>query len=177
MPRRKPPDPRDEAVKPNLTPLIDVVFQLITFFIMLMTIAKDDAAQRIHLPIAQTAAILDDDQIPDSINVNIAWLERDGRRTPVLLGWGLELNLDDPAGFERLRRLIATQADIEKRRQIAAGTYDPREGLSTTVIVRVDEEVDYGIFRQVMRICRENGFTKFQLKAADEEEERGGKAA
>jgi biopolymer transport protein ExbD len=163
----------DQALKPNMTPLIDVTFLLITFFIMIMTIAKDEAAQRINLPVARMAPVLEDDQIPNSISINVAYLEKQGKRAPYLLGWGLEVNLETPGGFDQFRKVIRNEGALQKQREISDGTYDKKEGLTTTVIVRVDEQVDYGIFRKVMQECRQAGFTKFQLKAAEKEDKSG----
>ncbi|QDU59659.1 biopolymer transport protein ExbD [Planctomycetes bacterium Pan216] len=149
----------------DLTPLIDVCFQLITFFVMLMTLAKDEAAQKIKLPVAASAQVLTDDQIPDSINVNV-----DSRGH--LLGWGLDLDLSksDAKGWTEFGKLIRKEGLLQKESQKARGVDWKKEGLSTTVIVRVDREVEYEIFRRVMDMCRAAGFSKFQLKAAEEEE-------
>lgn len=168
--------PSSEQANPDMTAMIDISFQLITFFIMVMTMAKDEAAQRIRLPIARTAAILQDDQIPDSLNINVAYLAADGERRPTLLSWGLELDLRQQANWDRFRKLIRNEAAIQKMRQQQQGSDWKKEGLSTTIIIRVDQDVEYTVFRQVMDQCREAGFTKFQLKAASEEEKNRGQA-
>lgn len=160
-------------VKPDLTPMMDVVFQLITFFVMLMTLAKDEAAQRVRLPIARTAAILTDDQVPNSLNINVAYPEVNGKRSPVLLGWGVELDLSTPKGIDDFNKLICNQAALDRQRETQGGTYDKAKGLQTTLIVRVDRDVDYAVFRQIVDLCRAAGFRIFQLKAVEEEERRG----
>ena len=38
--------------EPNLTPLLDVVFQLITFFMLVINFSKDNYDARIKLPVA-----------------------------------------------------------------------------------------------------------------------------
>lgn len=159
----------EEGVKPDMTPMIDICFQLITFFVMLMTLARDDAATQINLPVAMTAPVLEDDQNPNSISINVD-------KRSYLLGWGLQLNLKEEAGFAKLENLLKLQADIEKENKRRQGSDWRKEGLETTVIVRIDSAVDYSIFRRIMDICRSVGFTKFQLKAKEEEEKAGGKA-
>lgn len=152
-----------EDARPDMTPMIDITFLLITFFVMLSTIAKDELAQRINLPVAETAALLEDDRIPDSLNLNV-----DSRQ--YLLGWGLEINLNVESGWETARKLIFNEAAIQK------GTQGPswREtGLTTTLILRVDRAADYGTFRRLMDLCREAGFSKFQLKAREEDAPHG----
>ena len=48
--------------EPNLTPLLDVVFQLITFFMLVINFSSENYDQRVRLPIADSARPVDDDQ-------------------------------------------------------------------------------------------------------------------
>lgn len=164
-----------ESVSPDMTPLIDVCFLLITFFVMLMTIAKDEAAQRIKLPLAPSAEVLEDDKIPDSLNMNVAYVDpsdpyngNSNNRRPTLLQWGLVLDVSTPnsQGWATLEQKMRVESALQKQRQ---GPNWKQEGLTTTIIFRVDKEIDYWIFRRIMDICRSNNFTKFQLKASEEE--------
>src|SRR3954451_17212854 len=42
--------------EPNLTPLLDVVFQLITFFMLVINFSSDNNDQRVRLPVAASAS-------------------------------------------------------------------------------------------------------------------------
>src|SRR5207249_1683921 len=44
-----------DRADPNLTPLLDVVFQLITFFMLVINFSNDNYDQRVKLPVAGTA--------------------------------------------------------------------------------------------------------------------------
>ena len=46
--------------EPNLTPLLDVVFQLITFFMLVINFSQDNFDSRIRLPVAGSARPQDD---------------------------------------------------------------------------------------------------------------------
>ncbi|MGE3818419.1 MAG: ExbD/TolR family protein [Isosphaeraceae bacterium] len=46
--------------EPNLTPLLDIVFQLITFFMLLINFSKDNYDARVKLPVAGSARPVDD---------------------------------------------------------------------------------------------------------------------
>ena len=46
--------PRFKA-EPNLTPLLDVVFQLITFFMLVINFSSENYDQRVRLPVAESA--------------------------------------------------------------------------------------------------------------------------
>ena len=41
--------------EPNLTPLLDVVFQLITFFMLVINFSSENYDQRVRLPVAESA--------------------------------------------------------------------------------------------------------------------------
>src|SRR5215813_6462911 len=46
--------------EPNLTPLLDVVFQLITFFMLVINFSQENFDSRIRLPVAGSARPQDD---------------------------------------------------------------------------------------------------------------------
>ena len=46
--------------EPNLTPLLDVVFQLITFFMLVINFSNDNYDQRVRLPVAGSARPIED---------------------------------------------------------------------------------------------------------------------
>lgn len=158
-------------MKPDMTPMMDVCFQLIIFFVLLMTVAKDENAQRVKLPLAKTPPIIEDEQVPNSININV---DPDAR----LWGWGEILDLRSPAGVQRFRQLMRLQSDALKERQKREKQSDWRvHGLETTVIVRVSEDVEFDVFRKIMEIAREMGFNRFQLKARMREDGHGASPA
>lgn len=46
--------------EPNLTPLLDVVFQLITFFMLVINFSSENYDQRVRLPVAESARPMED---------------------------------------------------------------------------------------------------------------------
>ena len=48
--------------EPNLTPLLDVVFQLITFFMLVINFSNENYDQRVRLPVAGSARPVEDEQ-------------------------------------------------------------------------------------------------------------------
>lgn len=162
MAKRKSGDAAE--IKPDLTPLIDVCFQLITFFVMVMNIATDETAQKVKLPVAQTAPVTQDDQIPDALNINVD-------KNSVLWGWGLQIPLDKESGIQTFTKKLKLEADLQKLRMRQEGKDWKKGGLSTTLIVRVDQDVPYEIFRKVMDVARSQGFVKYQIKARETAED------
>src|ERR1700712_734141 len=49
-----------DSAEPDLTPLLDVVFQLITFFMLVINFSNDNYDQRVRLPVAGTARPVED---------------------------------------------------------------------------------------------------------------------
>jgi biopolymer transport protein ExbD len=47
--------------EPNLTPLLDVVFQLITFFMLVTKFTSENYDERVRLPVAESARPVDDE--------------------------------------------------------------------------------------------------------------------
>lgn len=166
MARRRPIETRESAM-PDMTSMMDLTFNIISFFVMITTLAKDEAAQKVRLPAATSAPILKDDQVPDSLSVNVAMLDLGAGKRPTLLNWGLQLDLTIEASWTELDRLLRANANILRERQRRQGQDPKATGLATTMIVRIDGDADYAIFRRIMDLCRSAGFTKFQFKAKE----------
>jgi biopolymer transport protein ExbD len=157
MPRRNRSNVEHES-EVDLIPLMDLSLNLTFFFVVLTTLAKDEASLRVNLPVAQTSVLAEEERIPDSLNLNI-----DNRS--YVLNWGLQINLNTDAGVAELSRLMKIEASRQKERQPDW----KKSGLNTTVILRADQNVDYSTFRKVIDVCRSNGFRKFLLKARAQE--------
>src|SRR5690606_22633128 len=89
-----------DKAEPNLTPMLDVVFQLMTFFIMVMNFSQDAFDERIRLPVAGSARPVEGTRAElDRLVLNI---DRDGN----LLFGGQVYDT------ESAKREIATQARL-----------------------------------------------------------------
>jgi biopolymer transport protein ExbD len=142
------------SATPNLTPLLDVVFQLITFFMLVINFSNENYDQRVRLPVAGSARPLDAAQAAeDRLVLNV---DRDGR----LLMSG---EVFDP---ERAVREIHFHAELIKLNAKAAGVKaDPAAGLPTTVVLRADRATPFAQLFRLITACQAEGFRKFDLKA------------
>lgn len=141
--------------EPNLTPLLDVVFQLITFFMLVINFSSENYDQKIRLPKASSARPVDDDVriSEDRLVLNI---DHEGH----LIMGGSALPLYKSAAT------IKHQADLVKINLKAAGKKpDPTGGLPTTIIFRADRDAAFSSIIGLINACQENGFRKFALKA------------
>lgn len=141
------------ALSPNLTPLLDMVLQLITFFMMLVHFgARLEGSNRaIRLPLAP-ASLPGSDLAFDRMSVAIDAQGRllDGDQKP----------LDEKAaGRWWTGEAKARRQGLETLKHQAAGD----DLLPTLVIIRADRDASYGAVRRALQQAQERGFAHFSL--------------
>lgn len=151
-----------EHVSPNLTPLLDIVLQLITFFMMLVHFGTkmEESAIAVKLPVAP-AALPGDDPGLDRLLVT---LDQAGR----LVSGKEEIPQDQQAAWwarqSSQRREGMELVDLTSRAL-------PRQSLPTRVFVRGDRRLAYGRLRESLAQGQQAGFERFSLivKRAEED--------
>ncbi len=138
-----------ESFTLNLTPLLDVVLQLITFFMMLIHFGTrlEGSTKAVRLPVAP-AALPGSDLAIDRLAVTL-----DARGRLLVEG-----------GVREGKAAEAWWAEQAKRRfegQETLGGSAPE--LSTVVILRADKNASYGTVRRVLSQAQERGFSHFSL--------------
>jgi biopolymer transport protein ExbD len=140
------------VLSPNLTPLLDVVLQLITFFMMLVHFGTrlEGATKAVRLPVAP-AALPGSDLTFDRLGVA---MDAQGR----LLVDGRALD-DQAASAWWSEQAKSRRAGLEALGEPAAG----RDDLPTVVIVRADRGASYGAVRRALADAQDKGFAHFSL--------------
>jgi len=132
-----------------MTPMIDMTFQLIAFFMVVINFTEMDRNELIRLPASELAK--PPEQPPESpVTLNVG---SDGR---VYLG----PYVTDLAGLERI---LAIEKQMLK------------EGVTVkdaTVVIRADQEAKTGVVQEVIQLCQKMGFEKFALRAEEEIENK-----
>ena len=136
---------RSEFVKGDLTPMIDMTFQLIAFFMVLLNFTEAEQDQRIHLP-ASTLA-----KPPDRPFEEPRTLQLTKRGTVLFTG-------DEVTVGPMLERLLKTERQVLQRT-----THKGPEVV--TMIIRADTDAKAGDVLQVIALCQKVGFEKFALRA------------
>jgi biopolymer transport protein ExbD len=151
MPRR-PRRAASSVANPNLTPLLDVVLQLITFFMMLVHFGTrmEGSTRLVRLPLAP-AALPGSDLTFDRLSVI---LDAEGR----LRVGGRSLNEAD-AGAWWAQQARSRRSGLET----LGGRGAAAESLPTVVILRADRAVSYGAVRRTLVAAQEQGFAHFSL--------------
>ncbi len=139
------------VLNPNLTAMLDVVLQLITFFMMLVHFGTrlEGATKTVRLPLAP-AALPGTDLTFDRLAVA---MNAQGR----LLVKGRVLD------EESARAWWATEAKARRSGLETLGEGAMAESLPTVVILRADRAASYGAVRRAMAEAQDKGFAHFSL--------------
>ncbi len=143
--RRK--QPSNVSAEPDMTPMIDMTFQLIAFFMVLLNFGESEVDARIKLPSSQLAKP-PEEQLVGRL---VLQLTDDDR---VIFG-------GDVVPISTLDRLLRN----ERRYLELQGT----EAADATVILRADANAKTGVVQEVILKCQDNGFEKFALRAKQEQ--------
>jgi biopolymer transport protein ExbD len=133
--------------EPNLVPLLDLVLQMLMFFIITVNFVSSQVNENIKLPVAQTAKPMKKD-ITDVLYLNV----NDRGQLEVI---GKDQPLSD---MSQVKAYLRTEY---RNREVVAG---PGK-VNTVVIIRADRNAEYKLVYQIMRQCKEQGFRKMQLRA------------
>jgi len=138
-----------DAVDPNLIPLLDLVLQLVMFFIMVANFAAQQVTSDVMLPISASARPPD----PGELDVIYLNLNNEGK----LMVSGREaLNT-----LSEVKYYLMSEYTTAKRSAEARGEKD----VKTVVIIRADKNADFKPVFEVLRECKSAGFKKWQLRA------------
>ncbi|HVX10755.1 MAG TPA: biopolymer transporter ExbD [Pirellulales bacterium] len=136
----------DISAEGDMTPMIDMTFQLIAFFMVLINFAEGDQDQRIKLPSSELAK-------PPDAPVEAPLILQLTEEGNVLLG-------GDKVPIADMSRYLRTESEIIRRQDKV-----PSEA---SVIIRADRGTKTGLVQELIKKCQEQGFEKFSLRAKQE---------
>ena len=126
-----------------MTPMIDMTFQLITFFMFVMSFSEAEQDERVQLPLSQLAKPAE------------GVIERP-----------ITLQLTNAGTVIYAGELVAVRdigAYLEREKTVMID--ENREPNTATIIVRADGRAKTGEVQDIIRICQEKGFERFALRA------------
>ena len=151
-------------ISPNLTPLLDVILQLITFFMMLVHFGTklEGENRAVRLPVAPGALPGSDltfDRLPVALDRRGTLLV-EGRTLsgPDASAWWSQQAKNRRAGLE----LLHTRSS-DGELVVDARTGPGSESLPTVVVLRADRDASYGAVRRTLADAQERGFAQFSL--------------
>ena len=137
-----------DGADPDLTPILDMVFQLITFFMLVINFKGASLDQSLQLPVLGSARPL----------------EWKGDYEPLMLNVDNEGRVKVFGGVVRAEKFIADQAADVKKELRASGESAPKE-LPVPVVLRVDKGTRFHLVNHIIKLCQENGYVQFSLSA------------
>lgn len=127
----------------DMTPMIDVTFQLLAFFMFVLNFSQVDQDQRINLPLSELARP-PDVAYDEPLTIQLASDER-------VFFAGDQLTL------EGLRSALLREAQIIRTH--------PNKNLSdVTVIIRADRVAKTGKVQEIIQVCQQAEFNTFALR-------------
>ncbi len=142
--------------EPNLTPILDMVFQLITFFMLVINFKTASLDLSLRLPVIGSARPVDSKGQETLLILNV---NAEGE----LLVYGTARDIERYIAGEAQADLLAAR---QNNRNIEAG-----DELPTTVVVRADQATPFHLLNRVITTCQQHGYRRFALKAMNKEQE------
>src|SRR5262245_51370209 len=152
----RPPTRREASAEPNLTPILDMVFQLITFFMLVINFQGAALDQSLKLPVLGSARPLDTQGHEELLVLNI---DSKGR----LRVYGV--SQDVATYIAREARVAALKVAAQNR------NFKRGDELPTMVVIRADRATPFKLLNDIVKVCQSHGFRKFSLKAMNRAEE------
>ena len=130
-------------VEGDLTPMIDMTFQLIAFFMLIINFSEVEKSEEINLPLSELAKP-PEEAPPFKIVLN---LDQDGS---VKFGPQVIDNVDV------IKPVLTTQVARAQREGVAIP--------DIAIIIRADRSVETGLVQRLMNKCKEEQLESFSLR-------------
>ena len=136
-----------KIVEGDLTPMIDMTFQLIAFFMVLINFTETEKDERVVLPTSEIAK--PGPAVPDAIYLNLT-LDGD-----VIYG-GQVIPINN------LRPYLIHEGDLLDQNE--------KTRADATIIIRAHAEAPSGHVQRLMQVCQETQFQTFRLRVEEQTE-------
>lgn len=136
-----------EIMEADLTPMIDMTFQLIAFFMIVINFSDADRAEEIQLPASAIA------KPPEEIEE-----------------YKIILNLDEKGGviFDGQRIADVDLINPIFNREITAAQRQKKQPEDIIVIIRGHQDAETGMVQRLINKCQENKLVNFRLRVKEQ---------
>jgi biopolymer transport protein ExbD len=188
----------DNELEINLTPLLDLILQLIMFFLACVNFVNEQISSNVHLPSSSSAQEIQPKTEQEFIVINIELMRKDRVdafgsvvrdpsgfpvRDPIephtfkfrILGGDDIVFTDSPesksSGLAKAMQRMQLLAN-KLRLRLAARRGIPAEEvkLDIPVIVRADVDTEYQLIYSLIQQCKSSGFPRIELRATTRNE-------
>jgi len=141
-----------EKCEPNFTPLLDLVLQLVMFFMLCANFVLEQTSVEIQLPQAYAAKAL------DKTDEEVIYLNVNKQGKVLLTPNQREGDTDTLDNAEQVRGYMLRRAAVEKKR---TGKDKPQ----AVIVLRVDMYTPFEQTYAIMKAARQAGYERVQLRA------------
>jgi biopolymer transport protein ExbD len=143
-----------EEAEGDLTPMIDMTFQLIAFFMVLVNFTQAEQDARVDLPASKLAKPPEEQQ-EQPLTIQLAKMPGSESSFMALVGGEeIEVGRDLEGILQRERRAFGRMGRSTK---------------SVIVIVRAHKDVPTGKVQEVIEMCQREQFERFRLRAKEDD--------
>lgn len=146
-----------EKAEPNLTPLLDMVFQLITFFMLVINFKGQSMDLSLKLPVLGSARPLE---------------ARHGKHEPLMLNVDSQGRVNVQGQKVDIEKYIAREARLLREQLKSESTKIENNELPVPIIIRADRSAPFHLVNQVLKVCQDEGYRQFSLNAMTREEKK-----
>ena len=137
------------GAEPDMTPMIDIVFQLLAFFMFTINLTNAEQDQRVTLPSSELA------RPPDAPYEHPLTIHLTEKGEFIYAGAAL-------TSLAELRSALLRETQIiERFRKKAVG--------EVTVVIRADEDAPTGLVQEIIQTCQELKYERFALRGRQTE--------
>lgn len=139
----------NESAEPDLTPILDMVFQLITFFMLVINFKGASMDLSLKLPVLGSARPL----------------EWSGKKEPMMLNINSEGKVQSYGQMIDVDPFVTREARLLKLELSSAGQLNKDGDLPVPVIIRADKMVTFATLNKIIKTCQQQGYREFSLSA------------
>ena len=137
------------GVEPDMTPMIDIVFQLLAFFMFTINLTNAEQDQRVTIPASELA------KPPDAPYEHPLTIHLTTKGEFIYAGAALP-------SLDELRSALLREKQIIKR-------FDLEELSKVTIVIRADEDAQTGLVQEIIKLSQELEFERFALRGRQTE--------
>ncbi|MBX7165326.1 MAG: biopolymer transporter ExbD [Pirellulales bacterium] len=134
--------------EPNLVPILDMVFQLVTFFILVMNFKAAVVDLKLQLPVLGAASPIE----TPATDVLVLNVDPEGKVT----SYGQPQDLEK---FVNVEAQVALSKAQVRNPDLKFG-----DELPTIVVIRADQATPFRVLNRVVTVCREVGLRNVQFR-------------
>jgi biopolymer transport protein ExbD len=137
------------GTEPDMTPMIDIVFQLLAFFMFTINFSVSEQDQRVTLPASELA------KPPDAPYDHPLTIHLTERGEYIYAGEALP-------GLDQLRSALLREKQIIEN-------YAVEKLADVTIVIRADEDAQTGLVQEIIQLCQELKYERFALRGQQSE--------